>query len=118
MPASPVPLKLTMLRCAVRSHLFPVLNFDQFMGVVQATGADPYLVLNFDSCNLIYGSGDWSYTQLGQLAVSWAQYIARKGYSVRARSLQSGQQHACVVLLHAMHPTVSMSRCVRARHAV
>ena len=61
---------------------YPVLNFDQFMSYVQATGADPFLVLNFDSCNLIYGSGDWSYTQLGQLAVSWLQYIARKGYSV------------------------------------
>ena len=58
------------------------MNFDQFMSYTQATGADPYLVLNYDSCNKIFGSADWSYSQLGQLAVSWLQYIARKGYSV------------------------------------
>lgn len=71
------------------------MTFDQFMSYVQATGADPYLVLNYDSANLIHGSADWSYTQLGLLAVSWLQYIARKGYSVRPRSLQGCQQGMC-----------------------
>ena len=74
------------------------------MSSVQATGADPYLVLNYDSCNKIFGSADWSYAQLGQLAISWLQYIARKGYSVRPRSLQGCLQHACAVMLLAKPP--------------
>ena len=82
------------------------MNFNQFMSYVQATGADAYLVLNYDSANMIYGSADWSYTQLGQLAVSWLQYIARKGYTVRLRCSQSCQQHACAVMLLAMHLNV------------
>ena len=92
------------------------MNFDQFMGVVQATGADPYLVLNFDSCNLIHGSGDWSYTQLGQLAVSWAQYIARMGYSVRPRSLQRDALTACIYSQTPRHAPNCQD--VRLRHAM
>ena len=63
-------------------YKIPVLNFDQFMSNVQATGSRPYLVLNYDSCNLINGSGDWSYSQLLALAQSWIAYIVRKGYKV------------------------------------
>ena len=59
-----------------------MLDFDQFMSNVQATGAVPYLVLNYDSCNLSFGSGDWTYSQLLALAQSWITYIVKMGYKV------------------------------------
>ena len=52
------------------------------MSAITATGADPYLVLNYDSANLINGPGDWSYAQLLALAQSWVTYIKRMGYKV------------------------------------
>ena len=68
--------------CPARSFNIPVLDFDQFMSLTKATSSTPYLVLNYDSANLIYGSGDWSYSQLLALAQSWLQYIVRMGYKV------------------------------------
>ncbi len=59
------------------------LDFDQYMSYVQATGAEPYVVLNYDSANTILGPGDWSYTKLLALAKSWLNYIKSKGYKVR-----------------------------------
>ncbi|KAK9834894.1 hypothetical protein WJX81_006971 [Elliptochloris bilobata] len=57
------------------------LDFDEFMGVVAATGADPYLVLNYDSANK---PGErWNYEQLRDAAESWVAYIVRKGYQVK-----------------------------------
>ncbi|KAK9834900.1 hypothetical protein WJX81_007315 [Elliptochloris bilobata] len=61
-------------------YSIPVLDFDQFMGYVKATNAVPYLVLNYDSCSLRFGSGDWSYDQLLALAKSWLSYIVQMGY--------------------------------------
>ena len=75
-----------------RRFNFPVLDFDQFMSYVKSTGATPYLVLNYDSANLIYGSGDWSYSQLLALAQSWLQYIVRMGYQVLPGSSATGWQ--------------------------
>ena len=72
----------------------PVMDFDQFMGNVKATGAVPYLVLNYDSCNLIYGSGDWSYSQLLALAQSWVAYIIRMGYAVSSACELSPAAHS------------------------
>ena len=69
--------------CAlVQRYKIPVMDFDQFMGNVKATGAKPYLVLNYDSCNIINGPGDWSFNQLLELAKSWIAYIIRMGYQV------------------------------------
>ena len=60
------------------------LDFDQFMEVVAATGADPYLVLNYDSANKPPANpGDsWDYEKLRDAAESWVAYIVRKGYQV------------------------------------
>ncbi|KAK9823048.1 hypothetical protein WJX81_003290 [Elliptochloris bilobata] len=60
----------------------PPLDFDTFMSYVKATSAEPYLVLNYDSCNYILGPNDWSYDQLFALAKSWLTYIAQMGYKV------------------------------------
>lgn len=57
------------------------LDFDEFMDVVAATGADPYLVLNYDSANK--PGVRWDYDQLRDAAESWVSYIVRKGYQAR-----------------------------------
>ena len=59
------------------------LDFDTYMSYIQATGADPYVVINYDSANSVWGPKDWTYTQLLALAKSWVSYIKRKGYKVR-----------------------------------
>jgi len=61
----------------------PPLDFDAFMSCIEATGALPYLVLNYDSANLVHGPNDWSYDQLLELAKSWLSYIQRMGYQAR-----------------------------------
>ena len=81
--------------CPVRSFKFPVLDFDQFMSLTKATASEPYLVLNYDSANLIYGSGDWSYSQLLALAQSWLQYIIRMGYKVPPAAHQRAATPPC-----------------------
>jgi hypothetical protein len=73
------------LRPALRARRFvqPPLDFDAFMLCIEATGALPYLVLNYDSANLVHGPNDWSYDQLLDLAKSWLSYIQRMGYQAR-----------------------------------
>ena len=58
------------------------------MSLTKATSSEPYVVLNYDSANLIYSSGDWSYSRLLALAQSWLQYIIRMGYKVPPCSSQ------------------------------
>lgn len=60
------------------------LDFDDFMDVAAAAGAEPYLVLNYDSANK--PGQRWDYDQLRDAAESWVSYIVRKGYQARALS--------------------------------
>ena len=75
--------KLVLRTCAVARFVINTLDFDTYMSYIQATGADPYVVINYDSANSVWGPKDWTYTQLLALAKSWVSYISRKGYKVR-----------------------------------
>lgn len=73
------------------------LDFDEFMDVVVAAGADPYLVLNYDSANKEpYPGGErWDYDKLRNAAESWVAYIVRKGYEARALPSHAAH-HLCL----------------------
>ena len=62
------------------SFWFKPLDFEQFMDVVAATSADPYLVLNYKSANMC---GGWDYEKLRDAAESWVAYIVRRGHQAR-----------------------------------
>jgi hypothetical protein len=103
-----------------RRYIHPPLAFDTFMSYVDALGAVPYLVLNYDSGNFASGPNDWTYAKLLDLAVSWLSYIVRTGHKARRRprapSLHPDAQHAgapglCPVGVLAM---TSMPRSRRA----
>jgi hypothetical protein len=64
-------------------YVYPPLAFDTFMSYVNALGAVPYLVLNYDSGNFASGPNDWTYAKLLDLAVSWLSYIVRQGHKAR-----------------------------------
>ena len=78
------------------------LDFDQFMEVVAASGADPYLVLNYACANNPPANPgeSWDYDLLRDAAESWVAYIIHKGYQVGWRILQRGiRAKACASLL-------------------
>ena len=80
------------MRC---SFLAKPLDFGQFMDIVEATGADPYLVLNYKSANMC---GEcWGYEKLRDAAEAWVAYIVRHGYQARLSSL------ACLPGPHCVH---------------
>ena len=76
------------------------MDFDQFMEVVAATGAEPYLVLNYDSANKPSAdpADSWGYDKLRDAAESWVAYIVRKGYQVTCPSM-GAVPHACLASL-------------------
>ena len=94
-PGLPVHAVLTACWLVLR-YKIPVMDFDTFMANVKATGAQPYLVLNYDSANLINGSGDWSYNQLLDLAKSWIAYIIKMGYKVRVCRDADSSPNGCL----------------------
>ena len=87
-----------------RSFVNKPLDFDQFMDLVATTGADPYLVLNYDSANKPSANpGDsWDYDKLRDAAVSWVAYIVRKGYQVTNGDL--GLETHIKPVVQAMRP--------------
>ena len=97
--------------CIARRFNFPTLDFDQFMSITKATSTTPYLVLNYDSANLIYGSGDWSYSQLLALAQSWLQYIIRMGYQVLCTGLSMGWRLPVLASPSLSAPSANAALC-------
>ena len=86
---------------APRRFIHKPLDFDQFMEVVVASGADPYLVLNYSSANNPPANpGEaWDYDLLRDAAESWVAYIVRKGYQVGRTSSPRSIRAAATRLL-------------------
>ena len=78
------------------------LDFDEFMDVAAAAGAEPYLVLNYDSANK--PGQRWGYDQLRDAAESWVAYIVRKGYQARGGLRPSARPEAGCRPPSAFHP--------------
>ena len=84
-----------------RRFVHKPLDFGQFMEVVAATGADPYLVLNYDSANKPSAdpADSWGYDKLRDATESWVAYIVRKGYQVIHAGTEAGDWGSAMRLL-------------------
>lgn len=71
------------------------------MDLVDASGADPYLVLNYSSANNPPANPgeSWDYDLLRDAAESWVAYIVRKGYQVGRTFLPHGIRASAMRLL-------------------